>query len=102
MKDIILNHIIDEFGEKSTTENRISHYSYCEYPGEECSCRDLNQIEYDTGLITGGYMDSFSMVSVLTFLEETFSVSIPDKDATPDNFNTVNKMTELVKKYKLK
>lgn len=44
-------------------------------------------------------MDSFSMVSVLVFLEETFNIKISDADATPTNFNSVNKMTELVIKY---
>ena len=98
ISDIVLSHIIENFGEKSDT-NRTQHYSYCMFPEEECECRDLNNIGIDTQLITGGYMDSFSMVTVLVFLESTFNINIPDSDASPTNFNTVNKITELVKKY---
>ena len=99
MKDVILKYIIEQFGDNTPKENRIKHYSYCMFPEEECTCKELNEITYDTQLISGGYMDSFSMVSVLVFLEKTFYVKIPDKDASPDNFNTVNKMCDLVKKY---
>lgn len=40
------------------------------------------------------------MVVVLIFLEKTFNVKIPDIDAKPENFNTINKMAELVNKLK--
>ena len=99
IKDIILSYIINEYGENSVVIYRAKHYSYCMFPEQECICKDLNEITYDTQLISGGYMDSFSMVSVLVFLEKTFNVKIPDIDTSPDNFNTVTKMTELVKKY---
>jgi D-alanine--poly(phosphoribitol) ligase subunit 2 len=102
MKDVILQYIIKEFGSKSPSEFRVKHYSYCMFPEDDCTCKDLNEIEYDTQLINGGYMDSFSMVSVLVFLEEMFNVKIPDIEASPSNFNTVNKMVELVTKYSSK
>jgi len=100
MKNIILKYVIEQFGDDTPKEKRIRHYSYCLFPEEECTCRDLNQIEFDTSLIRGGYIDSFSMVVVLLFLEETFNIKISDMDAVPDNFDSVNKMVELVMKYK--
>jgi acyl carrier protein len=99
MKDIILNHVISEYGENKPKEQRTKHYSYCMFPEEECTCKDLNEITYDTQLISGGYIDSFSMVFTLVFLQKTFNIKIDDKDALPINFNTVNNMAELVKKY---
>jgi len=98
IEDIILSHIINEYGEKASGE-RVTHYSYCLFPEQLCTCKDLNEITYNTQLITGGYMDSFSMVAVLVFLEKTFNVKIPDVEASPDNFNTVAKMTALVKRH---
>lgn len=98
MKDIILKYIIEQFGDNTPKEKRVKHYSYCMFPEEECTCKDLNEIKYDTQLISGGFMDSFSMVSVLVFIEKNFNVKIPDKDAIPENFNSVDKMVELVKK----
>ena len=97
MKDIILDYVIKQFGDKN---ERSFHYSYCTYPEGECACKDLNQITYDTSLIRGGYVDSFSMVVVLMFLEKTFDVKIPDIEATPENFDTVNKMVDLITKIK--
>jgi acyl carrier protein len=99
IKDKILQYIIAEYGEYPK-ENRIKHYSYCLYPEEECSCKYLKEINYDTSLIRGGFVDSFEMVSVLVFVESTFNVRIPDKDAVPDNFDTVTKIANLVIKHK--
>jgi acyl carrier protein len=100
MKDIILKYVIEHFGKDRTGGDSHTHYSYCSYPFEQCSCKKLDFITYDTSLIGGGYIDSFSMVVVLIFLEKTFKVKIPDIDATPANFDTVNKMAELVTNLK--
>lgn len=56
-------------------------------------------IDYDTPLISGGYIDSFSMVSLLVFLENKFKIKIPVSKATPEAFDSVNKITELVELY---
>ena len=97
MHSIILEYVLKEFG--TTTTTRLKHYSYCLFPEEDCTCHDLSEISNDTPLINGGYIDSFSMMAVLVFLESTFNMKIPDSEATPTNFNTINKMVELVKKY---
>jgi len=78
MKNIILKYVIEEFGNS-----------------------ELGEITYDTSLINGGYIDSFSMVSILIFLQKTFNVKISNEDATPTNFDTVDKMMKLINKYKL-
>jgi len=56
-------------------------------------------ITYDTPLISSGYVDSFSMVSLLVFLENKFKIKIPPAEATPEAFDSVNKIVELVNKY---
>lgn len=55
------------------------------------------ELELDTPLISGGIVDSFSMVSLKRFLESKYSVSIPDDKATPEAFDSVNKICDLVK-----
>ena len=57
---------------------------------------DLN---YDTPLISSGYIDSFSMVSLLVFLENKFQIKIPPGKATPEAFDSVNKIVALVNQY---
>jgi len=60
---------------------------------------DDTEITYDTPLITGGIVDSFSMVSLKRFLENKYEISIPDDKATPEAFDSVNKICALVKEY---
>ncbi len=60
---------------------------------------DDREVEYDTPLISGGIVDSFSMVSLKRFLEKKYSISIPDADASPEAFDSVNKIAELVERF---
>jgi len=56
-------------------------------------------IDADTPLISGGIVDSFSMVSLKRFLENKYKISIPDDQATPEAFDSVNKIAVLVRKF---
>jgi acyl carrier protein len=60
---------------------------------------DDREIKDDTRLITGGIVDSFSMVSLKRFLERKYAISIPDADASPEAFDTVNSIAELVTRF---
>ena len=57
---------------------------------------DDRELREDTRLITGGIVDSFSMVSLKRFLERKYDIRIPDADATPDAFDSVDKIAALV------
>lgn len=76
MKDLILEYVINEYQEDEDDE-----------------------ITYETPLISSGFVDSFSMVSLKVFLEKKFKISIPDDKATPDAFDSVNKIVILVNEY---
>jgi acyl carrier protein len=76
IKDLILKYVIDEYLED-----------------------DDEEITYDTPLISGGYVDSFSMVSLLVFLENKFKIKIPPSKATPEAFDSVNNIVALVNQY---
>ena len=56
-------------------------------------------ITYDSPLISSGYVDSFSMVSLLVFLENKFKIKIPPSKATPEAFDSVNNIVALVDQY---
>lgn len=60
---------------------------------------DLRQITETTKLISGGIVDSFSMVSLKRFLERKYDIRIPDADATPDAFDTVQGIVALVRRF---
>ena len=55
------------------------------------------EIKEDTPLISSGIVDSFSMVSLKTFLEKKYKIQIPDEKATPEAFDTINSMIALLK-----
>jgi acyl carrier protein len=60
---------------------------------------DDREVTNDTPLISGGIVDSFSMVSLKRFLEKKYSISIPDADASPEAFDSVNKIADLVVRF---
>jgi len=60
---------------------------------------DEEEIDENTPLISSGIVDSFSMVSLKTFLEKKFEIKIPDEKATTDAFDSVNKIIVLLKEF---
>ena len=59
---------------------------------------DDREVTETTALITGGIVDSFSMVSLKRFLEKKYTIQIPDAEATPAAFDTVNSIAALVER----
>jgi acyl carrier protein len=57
------------------------------------------EVKEDTPLISSGIVDSFSMVSLKTFIEKKYKISIPDDKATPEAFDSVNKIVDLLKEF---
>ncbi|PJF27373.1 MAG: acyl carrier protein [Phototrophicales bacterium] len=60
--------------------------------------RDDLDIADDEGLITGGLMDSLSLVRVQVFIEEAFGVSIPDPQMTVAAMDTLDQMVARIMK----
>jgi acyl carrier protein len=73
----------------------IIEYVKHEYLEDE----DEEDIDENTPLISSGIVDSFSMVSLKTFLEKKFAIKIPDERATTDAFDTVNNIIKLLKDF---
>ncbi len=79
-------------------KDQVLEYVIEEYVDED----DDIDVTYDTALISGGIVDSFSMVSLKRFLETKFSIQIPDAKATPEAFDSVNKIIELLNEFDVK
>ena len=75
-------------------KNTIRTYVIDEYLEED----DDREVTNDSPLITGGIVDSFSMVSLKRFLERKYSIQIPDADASPEAFDSVNAIVALVQR----
>jgi acyl carrier protein len=70
-----------------------------EYVTKEYLEDESEPLNYDTPLISGGIVDSFSMVSLKRFLENKYNIQIPDEKATPEAFDTVTKIASLVEEF---
>jgi len=75
LKETILNYVIEEYADED------------------------DKLTYESPLISGGLVDSFSMVSLKRFLEVKYKISIPDEDASPEAFDSVNKIADLVLRF---
>ena len=60
---------------------------------------DDRELDTGTKLISGGIVDSFSMVSLKRFLEKKYAIRIPDADASPQAFDTVDSIADLVRRF---
>ena len=52
--------------------------------------------ENETALIDDGLIDSLDIVAVVTDLMDTFDVQLGVDDLTPENFNSVDAIVELI------
>jgi len=77
MKEIVLEYIVDEYLDED----------------------DEDEVSFDSPLISSGIVDSFSMVSLKRFIENKYSIKLPDDEATPEAFDTVNSICRLVNKH---
>lgn len=68
---------------------------------EEKICMDiLNQpdlsIDGNEALISSGLIDSFSLVDMALFIEDTFQVQMDDTELNADTFDTLNELADLI------
>jgi acyl carrier protein len=54
------------------------------------------EISDETLLVTNGYVDSTGMLEVISFLEAEFDIQISDQETTPDNLESVARITAFV------
>ena len=80
MEDLILDYIRNEYLDDDDDED--------------------TELDVNTPLITSGIVDSFSLVSLKRFLETKCEITIPDEQATPEAFNSVSSIMELVNRLK--
>jgi len=50
----------------------------------------------DTSLIGEGIVDSTGMLEVIAFLESTFGIAVGDAETTPENLETIGRITAFV------
>lgn len=54
------------------------------------------RIAADEALISSGLIDSFSLVDLALFVEDTFGVHLDDAELTADTFDTLDELDRLI------
>ena len=55
----------------------------------------------DDELVHSGLLDSISMVRLVTFLEDTFSIEVANKDFIPENFHCLTAIRRLLERQRV-
>lgn len=58
------------------------------------------ELDTHTPLISGGWVDSFSLVSLQSFIQQEFGVMIPAPRITSESFDTIAQMIEIINQFK--
>ena len=71
-----------------------------EYIANEILKQPGRVINPDEPLISGGIIDSFHLVDLALFIEDTFGVHIDDSELNADTFDTLNQLVALIQARK--
>ena len=61
--------------------------------------RDDVDFENQYGLVDEGVIDSLDLTQIIAALDEAFDIHIPAGDIEPENFNSVDAMLAMVRRY---
>ena len=60
------------------------------------------KIKPDESLVSGGVIDSFSLVDLALFVEDTFGVRIDDSELNSQTFDSLNQLVALIQSRQAK
>ncbi|MDD3988286.1 MAG: acyl carrier protein [Candidatus Omnitrophica bacterium] len=83
------------------TASETKHFSYCAYPIEKCSCRNIDDIDNDTSLLNLGYIDSMGLMELIVALDKEFRIEIQPQHIILHNFDSIDKIYKTLLNYKL-
>lgn len=66
------------------------------YIAQQILKQPKRQIEPDEALISGGLVDSFSLVDLALHVEDTFGVHLDDTELNADTFDTLAQLAALI------
>lgn len=59
---------------------------------------DGAQLTQDTSFLEDGIVDSTGILELVTFLEETFRITVEDDEMVPENMDSVNRIVSYLEK----
>lgn len=55
-----------------------------------------DSLNNDTDFFENGIIDSTGIVELVSYVEETFNITVQDEELIPENFSSVNKVSEFI------
>lgn len=57
---------------------------------------DSSGLDFDTDFFEAGIIDSTGIIELVSFIEETYNISVEDEELTRINFSTINNIVKYV------
>jgi acyl carrier protein len=64
--------------------------------------RPAGELGNDDSLLDKGIIDSTGVLELVTFVEQTFGITIADEELVPENLDSVNRLEAYIKRKKQK
>ncbi|MBL8097685.1 MAG: acyl carrier protein [Anaerolineales bacterium] len=74
--------------------------SIAKFIAEKILKQPNKEIKSDEALISSGLIDSFSLMDLALFVEDTFGVKIEDTELNADTFDSLNQLAGLISSRK--
>ena len=58
--------------------------------------KEVGSISDDGSLLEAGVIDSLAMVDLISHLQKTYDITIPEDDMTPENFDSITAIASYV------
>lgn len=62
--------------------------------------QDAMALADDASLLEHGIIDSTGVLEVITFIEDTFGVTVDDKEMLPENLDSIERISSFVRRKK--
>jgi acyl carrier protein len=62
---------------------------------------ERQEIDLDKSMIDEGIIDSFGLVEIATFMENEFDMKITEREMIRDNFGSLNRIVDFIKREKV-
>lgn len=59
---------------------------------------DVSQLGEDDSLLEMGIVDSTGVLDLVAFVEESFGISVADREITPENFDSISRLADFIKR----
>jgi len=61
---------------------------------------DDNELQEETSFLDNGIIDSTGIIELVSYIEESFDISVDDEDIIPENFDSIRNIAAYIMRRK--